>query len=91
MRLIIDGFGKSVSRRDNQIIVKENGSEIDYFLASELKQIIILGKGTITFDAIALLAKNNVDLIAVDWKGNIQYRLASKEHNNVQIRKQQYL
>ena len=90
MRLIIDGFGKSVSRRDNQIIVKENGSEIDYFLASELKQIIILGKGAITFDAIALLAKNNVDLIAVDWKGNIQYRLASKEHNNVQIRKQQY-
>lgn len=73
MRLIIDGFGKSVSRRDNQIIVKENGSEIDYFLASELKQIIILGKGAITFDAIALLAKNNVDLIAVDWKGNIQY------------------
>lgn len=91
MRLIIDGFGKSISRRDNQIIIKENGGEIDYFLAKELKQIIILGKGAITFDAIALLAKNNVDLIAVDWRGNIQYRLASREHNNVQIRKQQYI
>ena len=74
MRLIIDGFNKSVSMRDNQIIIKEDGKEIDYFLAKDLKQIIILGKGSITFDAIGLL----------------KYRLASKDHNNVMIRKQQY-
>lgn len=91
MRLIIDGFNKSVSRRDNQIVIKEDGNEVDYFLAKDLKQIIILGKGAITFDAIALLADFDVDLIAIDWRGNIKYRLASKEHNNVQIRKQQYL
>ena len=91
MRLIIDGFNKTVNKRDNQIVIKENGEEIDYFLPKDLKQIIILGKGAITFDAIALLADANVDLIAIDWKGNIKYRLASKEHNNVQIRKQQYL
>lgn len=90
MRLIIDGFNKSVTKRDNQIVIKEDGKEIDYFLPNDLKQIIILGKGAITFDAIALLADANVDLIAIDWKGNIKYRLASKEHNNVQIRKQQY-
>lgn len=90
MRLIIDGFNKSVSKRDNQIVIKEDGKEIDYFLPNDLKQIIILGKGAITFDAIALLADANVDLIAIDWRGNIKYRLASKEHNNVQIRKQQY-
>jgi len=90
MRIIIDGFNKSISRRDNQIIIKENGKEIDYFLSKNLKQIIILGKGAITFDAIALLAQSNVDLIAIDWRGNIQYRLASKEHKNVDIRKQQY-
>ena len=90
MRLIIDEFNKSVTKRDNQIVIKENGKEVDYFLAKDLKQIIILGKGAITFDAIALLAENNVDLIAVDWRGKIRYRLASKEHNNVQIRKQQY-
>lgn len=90
MRIIIDGFNKTINKRDNQIVIKENGKEIDYFLPKDLKQIIILGKGTITFDAIALLADANVDLIAVDWRGNIRYRLASKEHNNVQIRKQQY-
>lgn len=90
MRLIIDGFNKSLTKRDNQIVIKEDGKEIDYFLPKDLKQIIILGKGAITFDAIALLADANVDLIAIDWRGNIKYRLSSKDHNNVQIRKQQY-
>ena len=90
MRLIIDGFNKSVTKRDNQIVIKEDGKEVDYFLPKDLKQIIILGKGAITFDAISLLADSDVDLIAVDWKGNIKYRLSSNEHNNVQIRKQQY-
>lgn len=90
MRLIIDGFNKTINKRDNQIVIKEDGKEIDYFLPKDLKQIIILGKGAITFDAIALLAEANVDLIAINWRGEIKYRLASKEHNNVQIRKQQY-
>lgn len=90
MRLIIDGFNKSINKRDNQIVIKEDGQEIDYFLPKDLKQIIILGKGAITFDAIALLAEGDVDLIAINWRGEIKYRLASKEHNNVQIRKQQY-
>ena len=90
MRLIIDGFGKSVTKRDNQIVIRENGEELDYFLPKDLKQIIINGKGAITFDAIELLSDNDVDLIAIDWKGNIKYRLSSVEHNNVEIRKQQY-
>lgn len=90
MRLIIDGFNKTINKRDNQIVIKEDGEEIDYFLPKDLKQIIILGKGAITFDAIALLAEADVDLIAINWRGEIKYRLASKEHNNVQIRKQQY-
>ena len=90
MRLIIDGFNKSVSKRDNQIVIKEDGKEVDYFLSKDLKQIVILGKGAITFDAIALLAESDVDLIAIDWRGNIRYRLSSKDHNNVKIRKQQY-
>ena len=90
MRLIIDGFGKSITKRDNQIVIRENGDEIDYFLPKNLKQIIINGKGAITFDAIELLSDNDVDLIAIDWRGNIKYRLSSMEHNNVEIRKQQY-
>lgn len=90
MRLIIDGFGKSITKRDNQIVIRENGEELDYFLPKDLKQIIINGKGAITFDAIELLSDNDVDVIAIDWRGNIKYRLSSMEHNNVEIRKQQY-
>ena len=66
MRLLIDGFNKSVTKRDNQIVIKEDGKEVDYFLPKDLKQIIILGKGAITFDAIALLSDANVDLLAID-------------------------
>lgn len=90
MRLIIDGFGKSITKRDNQIVIRENGEELDYFLPKDLKQIIINGKGAITFDAIELLSNSDVDLIAIDWRGNIKYRLSSMEHNNVEIRKQQH-
>lgn len=57
MRLIIDGFGKSITKRDNQIVIRENGEELDYFLPKDLKQIIINGKGAITFDAIELLSE----------------------------------
>ena len=31
MKLVVDGFGKSVAKRDNQIVIKENGKEVDYF------------------------------------------------------------
>lgn len=90
MRLIIDGFGKSITKRDNQIVIRENGEELDYFLPKDLNQIIINGKGAITFDAIELLSDSDVDVIAIDWRGNIKYKLSSMEHNNVEIRKQQY-
>ena len=76
MRLIIDGFGKSITKRDNQIVIRENGEELDYFLPKDLNQIIINGKGAITFDAIELLSDNDVDVIAIDWRGNIKYRLS---------------
>lgn len=33
---MIDGFGKSLGKRDNQIVIKEKGHELDYFLAEEL-------------------------------------------------------
>ena len=49
MKLIIDGFGKSVAKRDNQIVVKENGKEKDFFLAKDISQILLTGKGSITF------------------------------------------
>lgn len=91
MRIIIDGFGKSVAKRDNQIVIKENGKEKDYFLVEDLSQVVITGKGSITFDACRLLAQHDVDLIAINWKGYLDYRLTPPEKKNVNIKREQYL
>lgn len=90
MRLYIEGFGKSIAKRDNQIVIKEKGKEIDYYLAEDLTQIVIMGKGSITFDALRLLAENDVDCIDIDWKGMLDYRLSPPEKKNVFIKKEQY-
>lgn len=90
MRLVIDGFGKFLGKRDNQIVVKENGHEVDYFLAEELTQVIITGKGSVGFDALKLLAQNQVDLVVLNWAGDIVYRLSPPEMGNVNLRRQQY-
>lgn len=90
MRIFIDGFGKSITKRDNQIVIKEKGKEIDYFLAEDLTQIVIMGKGSITFDALRLLAEYDVDCIDIDWKGRLDYRLSPPEKKNVFIKKEQY-
>ncbi|KZX12258.1 CRISPR-associated endonuclease Cas1 [Methanobrevibacter curvatus] len=90
MRIYIEGFGKSISKRDNQIVIKEKGKEIDYFLVEDLTQIVITGKGSITFDALRLLAEHDVDCIDIDWKGRLDYRLSPPEKKNVFIKKEQY-
>ena len=90
MKLIIDGFGKSVSKRDNQIVIKENGVEKDYFRVEEISQILLTGKGSITFDALKLLAEHNVDCASLDWRGRINYRLTTPDNKNAIVKKEQY-
>lgn len=91
MRLVVDGFGKSLGKRDNQIVVKEKGHELDYFLAEELSQVIITGKGSVSFDALKLMASNNVDVVVLNWAGDLIYRLSPPEVKNVQARREQFL
>jgi len=90
MRLYIDGFGKTIAKRDNQIVIKEKSEEINYYLVEDLTQIVIMGKGAITFDALRLLAENDVDCVDLDWKGMLDYRLSPPEKKNVFIKKEQY-
>lgn len=90
MRLVIDGFGKTVSKSDNQIVIKENNKEIDYFRAQDITQILFIGKGSITFDALSLLAEYDVDCVSLNWKGHVDYRLSPPEKKNVIIKKEQY-
>lgn len=90
MKLVVDGFGKSVAKRDNQIVIKENGKEKDFFLAKDISQILLTGKGSITFDALSLLAEHDIDCVSIDWKGHVNYRLSSPDRKNAIVKKEQY-
>ena len=90
MKLVIDGFGKSVAKRDNQIVIKENGKEKDFFLANEISQILFTGKGSITFDALSLLAEHDVFCASIDWKGHVDYTLSAPDRKNAIVKKEQY-
>ena len=90
LKLIIDGFGKTVAKRDNQIVIKENGKEKDFFLANEISQILFTGKGSITFDALSLLAEHDVFCASIDWKGHVDYTLSAPDRKNAIVKKEQY-
>lgn len=90
MRLVVDGFGKTISKRDNQIVIKEKGKETDFFLAKDLSNILITGTGHITFDAFHLLASNNVEVLCLDWRGHVNFRLVFPDSKNVTLRREQY-
>ena len=90
MRIIVDGYGKTVAKRDNQIVIKENGKEEDYFVIDEISQILITGKGSITFDALSLLGEHEVDCVSINWKGHVDYMLYAPYRKNAIVRKEQY-
>lgn len=90
MRIIVDGYGKTVAKRDNQIVIKENGKEEDYFVIDEISQILITGKGSITFDALALLGEHEVDCVSINWNGHVDYMLYAPYRKNAIVRKEQY-
>lgn len=89
-RLIVDGYGKFLRREGEQIIVSEKGKVLHRVLAEELRQVVIAGSGGISFDAMELLGEHGVDLIKVDWKGDVVCRLSSSMMRTVQTRREQY-
>ncbi|WP_295722770.1 CRISPR-associated endonuclease Cas1 [uncultured Methanobrevibacter sp.] len=90
MKLFVEGFGKSVARRDNQILIKENDKITNYYVIDDIEQLIITGKGSITFDAMSLLAARNIDTIVLNWKGEVVYQLLPTENKHVNVKKEQY-
>lgn len=89
-RLVVDGYGKFLRREGNQIIVSEKGKVLHRILVEELRQVVIAGNGGISFDAMELLGEHGVDLIKVDWKGDVVCRLSSSMMRTVQTRREQY-
>ena len=90
MKLIIEGYNKSIHKKDNQIVIYEKDEIIDSIRASKIDDITIIGKGHVTFDALDLMAENNIKLISVNPRGELTYTLESPDWRNVYLKKQQY-
>lgn len=91
MRLVVDGFGKFVGRKGETIVVRENGKTVARLQPQELEQVIISGKGAVSTDALRLLAEHGVDVLIVDFRGEVKARLSSPEMRTVSTRREQYL
>lgn len=90
MKLVIDGYGKSIHKKDNQIAIHEKDQIIDSIKANEITDITIVGKGYVTFDALNLMAEKNIKLIAINPWGHLTYTLESPDWRNVKLKKEQY-
>ena len=90
MKIVIDGYNKSIHKKDNQIVIHEKGEILDSINASKINDITIVGKGYVTFDALNLMAENNIKMIAITPRGELTYTLESPDWRNVVLKKRQY-
>ena len=90
MKIVIDGYNKSIHKKDNQIVIHEKDEILDSIKASKINDITIIGKGYVTFDALNLMAENNIKLIAINPRGQLTYTLESSDAGNNQQKKAQY-
>lgn len=51
-RLVVDGFGKFVGKHGERIIVKDKGKTLHQVRVEDLRQVVISGSGSISFDTM---------------------------------------
>ena len=90
MKLVIDGYDKSIHKKDNQIVIHQKDEIVDSIKADSITDITIIGKGYVTFDALNIMAQNNIKLIAINPRGQLTYILESPDWRNVKLKKEQY-
>lgn len=90
MKMIIQGYNKSIHKKNEQIIVKEKDNIIYRISAKKISDILIIGKGYITFDALSLISQNNIPLISTNKYGHIEYILTTPNDEKILLRKKQY-
>jgi CRISPR-associated protein Cas1 len=93
-RLVIDGWGKYIGTDHEQIIVKERkdgtNTVIHRCIPQDLRQVVISGKGSISTDAIELLAEHGVDVVLIDWRGQVTAYISPPQMRTVNTRREQY-
>lgn len=90
MKIVIDGYNKSIHKKDNQLVIHEKDKILDSIKVSTINDITVIGKGYVTFDALNLMAENNIKLISINPRGELTYTLDSPDWGNVYLKKQQY-
>jgi CRISPR-associated protein Cas1 len=90
MKIILQGYNKSIHKKNNQLIIKEKQEEIYKVAPKKVTDILITSKGYITFDALSLIAQNNIPLMATNNYGQIEYILETPQKENITLRKKQY-
>lgn len=89
MQLIIDGFGKKLSRQENAFIVfsKDGRKKLS---PGKIKSIIMTRGTMLTTDAIVLAIENGIDIQVTDSSGDTVGRLWSHRFGSIStIRKKQ--
>lgn len=93
-RLVVDGWGRYIGVDHEQIVVRErkDGSykEVHRCLPSSLRQVVLSGRGSISIDAIELLAENGVDIVLIDWRGQVTAYVSPPQMRTVNTRREQY-
>ena len=90
MKILIEGYNKSIHKRDNQLLIKEKEEELEKINIKRIEDITIIGKGSVTFDALRIISENNIPLMSIDYFGKINYILEYPQYENIFLRKQQY-
>ena len=71
MKILIEGYNKSIHKCDNQILIKEKDDKLEKINIKRIDDITIIGKGYVTFDALRLISDNNIPLMSIDYFGKI--------------------
>lgn len=90
MKIVIEGYNKSIHKKDNQLVIYEKDEILDSIKASAIDDITVTAKGYVTFDALDLMAQNNIKFISINPRGELNYTLESPEPGNVHLKKKQY-
>ena len=90
MKILIEGYNKSIHKRDNQLLIMEKGEELEKINIKKIDDITIIGKGSVSFDALRLISDNNIPLMSIDYFGKINYILEYPKYENIFLRKEQY-
>ena len=90
MRLVVDGFGKFLGAQGETMVVREGGKTVAHIHPRELEQVIISGKGSVSTDALRMLAEHGVEVLVVNFRGEIMATLMPPMMRTVSTRKEQY-